>query len=89
MGNGAQENKNVPDGVIVGALIVGKEIGANGVEYALAEEEDQREGGELCPDSGEDEQHTPTHDEVHRQREFGMLAYGHDLNDGSHQCYHP
>jgi len=89
VGNGTQEDKDVPDGVVVWAFVVGKEIGANSIEYALTEEEDQREGGELCPDSGEDEQHAPSHDEIHRQRELRMLAYCYNLDDGTHQCHEP
>ena len=41
---GAKDNKYMPNSVVVGALVVGKEIGANGIENAFAEKENQREG---------------------------------------------
>ena len=82
--NGAQKHEYMPNSVVVGELVVGKEIGANGIENAFAEKEKQREGRELCPDSRKDEQYTPTHNEVHRQGELGALAYRHNLDDGAY-----
>lgn len=82
--NGTQKHEYMPNGVVMRALVVGKKIGANGIENAFAEKENQREGRELCPDSREDEQYTPTHNEVHRQGEPGVLAYGYNLDDGAY-----
>ncbi len=64
MGNGTQQNKHVPDGVVMWALVVCKEIGAGGVKDAFTQEQDQGEDGELLYDGGENEQYTPSHDEV-------------------------
>ena len=83
MGDGTEEDEEVPDGVVVGAVVVGEEIGACCVGDAFGEEEPEGgrgQGTEYRPGNEDD---APPHDEVDGEREPWVAAQGDYLVDGS------
>ena len=76
MADRAEQDKNVPDGVEVAPAVVGKEIGAAGVEKTLGQDEEKGREGDTLIDRFGDEDYRPTHGQVKDEREFGVAVDG-------------
>lgn len=95
MGYGAEDDKDMPDSVEIGFfLIIGKEIGANGIENALQHNHPESKMAEVNPHPVEDDERHPAHSQVEDQAERGVFAQRHDLthdtgdSKGPHDGYH-
>ncbi len=89
MGHGAQEDKDVPDGVEMLLAVVGEEISAGRVKHTLSDQQRNGQRRELRHDGLEDQQHTPAHHQINRQRETGKAAHGEHLVEDAPEDGHP
>jgi len=79
VGDGAKEHEDVPDGVEARFAVVGKEIGACGIENALGYEETDGKPRETRHDGFDNEQNAPTHDKIDGKGEFREFTHGENL----------
>lgn len=69
----------MPDGVEERHLVVSKEIGSDGVEHSLAEEQEHRQQRHSRHDLGDNEQNAPPHGKVYGKGKTWPFANGKNL----------
>ena len=89
MGNGTKKDKDVPDGMIVRTVVVGKEIGACGIGNAFSQEEQHRHGGQDSYHGFCNKEDAPTHNQIDGQRESWPASKGYNLIYGTHDDNYP
>ena len=64
MGDGAKEHEDMPNGMKVELLVVGKEIGASGIKQSFGKEKTDGKPGKTRHYGLYDQEYTPSHYEV-------------------------
>ena len=83
MAHGAGEHAEVPDAVEVGPVVVGKEVGAAGIEKPFGQNEQQGGGGEVPADGHGDEDDRPSHEQIEQEGKARIFADGGNLVAGA------
>ena len=83
MSDGTEQDEDVPDGVVVGPFVVGKEVGACGVGDAFGNNKPERQGRQELYHRFGDKDDAPSHNEIDGEREPGPTAKGYNLIHGS------
>ena len=89
MGEGTKQDKNVPDGVIVWAVVVGKEVGSRCIGQPLSQKQPQ---SHWCQQSYHRfcyENYAPPHNEIDSQRESRPATHRKDFIEGTAYHHHP
>lgn len=68
MGDGAKEHENMPNGMKVEFVIVGKEIGASGIKESFSKQKTDGKPGKTRHYRLDNQQYAPTHYEVEGKR---------------------
>ena len=76
---GAEENEDVPDGVVVGTVVVSKEIGSCGVKQPLCQNAGNGVDGKTLVYAIGYEQAAPSHKQIKSEGEAWILAYGNEF----------
>ena len=87
MGEGTKQDKDVPNGVIMGLFVVGKEVSSCGIGDALGQEEPEGDGRQELYHGFGNEDDAPAHDEIDGERESRPAVYREDFIEsaGYHQ----
>lgn len=83
MGDGAKEHEDMPNGMKVEFVVVGKEIGASGIKQSFSKKKTDGKPGKTRHDRLYDQQYTPSHYEVEGKGQFGVFAQGEDFIKGA------
>ena len=79
MGKGTEKDKDVPDGVIVRAIVMGTEISAGSIGYALGQDKKHRTGGKALHHWLCNKDNAPAHNEINGQRESRPSSHCEDF----------
>lgn len=79
VGYGTEKDEDVPDGMVVAAIVAGEEVGAGRVHDALGENQEDGGEGEAVVNGLGNEDAAPTHQQIKGQREAWIAAHGHNL----------
>ena len=71
MCDGSKQNKNVPDSVIMGLIVVGKEVSSCGISDAFCKKKPKRSRLQSLDDWLCYEDDAPSHHQINCQRESG------------------
>ena len=82
MGGGAEDDEDMPDGVVERMLFVAmEEISADGVEETFADDPPESFMRQALPERHQHDERYPTHDQIKSQRELRIFAQNKDLTD--------